>query len=35
MVSNKNVQNSAPRDLKTYKLYYKFAIGVHNFGINC
>ena len=36
MASKKNVQNSAPPDLiKTYKLYNKFAICVHNFGIYC
>ena len=33
MASKKTAQNSAPHDLKTYKLYNKFAIGIHNFGI--
>ena len=31
MASNKNVQNLAPRN--QYKLYNKFVIGFHNFGI--
>ena len=33
MASNRNAQNSAPRDLKRKKLHNKFVIGVHNFGI--